>query len=36
MASLIIDDGLMYEKNFNEAERILKHAFMYNKNNGIF
>jgi hypothetical protein len=34
MASMILADGLMYERNFEEAEKILKQAFLYNKNNG--
>ena len=34
MASLCMADGLMYERNFVEAEKIVKNAFNYNKNNG--
>jgi len=36
MASLCMADGLMYERRFEEAEKILKNAFLYNKNNGKF
>jgi len=27
-------DSLMHERNFEDAEKILKNAFLYNKNNG--
>jgi hypothetical protein len=35
MASMIFADSLMAEKNYDEAEKILKNAFLYNKNNGL-
>lgn len=31
---MLMADYLMSEKNYEEAEKILKHAFLYNKNNG--
>ena len=34
MASMIFADSLMAEKNYDEAEKVLKNAFLYNKNNG--
>lgn len=35
MACIIMADSLMHERNFEDAEKILKNAFMYNKNNGM-
>lgn len=34
MACLIFTDNLMQERQFDEAEKILKQAFMFNKSNG--
>ena len=34
MACIIMADSLMHERNFEDAEKILKNAFLYNKNNG--
>ena len=36
MASMLMADSHMAEKNYTEAEKVLKNAFLYNKNNGIF
>jgi hypothetical protein len=36
MATCIYADYLMSERNYSEAENILKNTFMYNKNNGTF
>ena len=36
MASLIYADYLMTERQYTEAESLLKNTFMYNKSNCIF
>jgi len=34
MASLLMADSLLADKKYTEAEKILKNAFLYNKNSG--
>lgn len=33
---MLMADSFMAEKNYPEAEKILKNAFLYNKNNGTY
>jgi hypothetical protein len=34
MAALLLADGLLAQKEFEQAEELLKNTFLFNKNNG--